>query len=93
MTPCPLCGAATPAQERILPLAVQFYPPSAPKLAMFLCHGEARVDAELLQFGIIVRTPWTCRNTRWIAWEKMTPELRGRAVLAEQLRLALGCLI
>jgi len=88
-----MCGAATPAPERILPLAVQFHPECKPVMAMFLCHGETRVDTELLRFGIIALAPWTCRNTRWIPWEKMTHELRHRSVIAEQLRLALGCLI
>ena len=90
MTPCPICGATTPAPERILPLAIQYYPPTTPRLALFLCHGAAKVDLELLRFGVIARVPWSCGNTRWIPWEKMTHELRHRAAIAEQLRLALG---
>ena len=93
MNPCPICDAPTPSPVRILPLAVQSYPPGTPRLAMFLCHGATGPDLDLLRFGIIAPLPWSCRNARWIPWEEMTYGLRGRANIAEQLRLALAGLI
>ena len=93
MSPCPICGARTPAPERILPLAIQCFPARTPRLVMFLCHGAVRVDPDSLRFGVIALIPWSCGNTRWIPWEKMTHELRHRAAIAEQLRLALGGMI
>lgn len=89
MSPCPICGAPTPIPERILPLAIQCHPAKTPVLALFLCHGAAHIDQELLRFGIIGRAPWSCQNTRWIPWTEMTHELRQRATIAEQLRLSL----
>jgi hypothetical protein len=90
MTPCPICGATTPAPERILPLAIQGSTTKAPLLALFLCHGAVRVDPYLLRFGIIARMPYSCRNTRWYPWDEMSHEFRHRAAIAEQLRLTLG---
>jgi len=89
MTYCSCCGTPTPALERILPLAIQFRPPGTPVLALFRCHGAAKVDQGFLRFGIIARAPWSCGNGRWIPWEKTTEEFRRRAVTAEQLRLNL----
>lgn len=93
MSPCPICGAVTPAPERILPLAIQCFPAGTPRLALFLCHGAVRPDPDLVRFGIVEALPFSCRNTRWIPWEKMTYELRQRATTAEQLRLALRGMI
>ena len=87
--PCPICHAPTPAPERILPLSVQFIGRAKPGLAMFLCDGAVAIDQELLRYGIISRVPWSCRNTRWISWDKMTSDLQRRALTAETLRLAL----
>jgi hypothetical protein len=93
MKECPICGAETPSMERIIPLALQCFPPGTPRLALFLCHGATRVDPGFLRFGIIDLIPWSCRNTRWIPWEEMTYGLRKRANLAEQLRMSLGGMI
>jgi hypothetical protein len=93
VSPCPICSAPTPAPERILPLAIQFLSQGKPGLTLFLCHGAVRVDPDLLRFGVIARTPWSCGNTRWIAWDEMASDLQRRALIAEQLRLALGGLI
>jgi hypothetical protein len=93
VSPCPICGAPTPAPERILPLAIQFFPATRPGLALFLCHGAVEVDQGLLRFGIIARIPWSCRNTRWIPWKNMTSDLQRRSLIAEEMRLALGGLI
>lgn len=93
MKPCPICGAPTPAQERILPLAIQFFPATRLGLALFLCHGAVQINLDLLRFGIIARIPWSCQNTRWIPWGKMTSDLQRRSLVAEKMRLALGGLI
>ena len=64
-----------------------------PALILWTCCGAWGVDADLLRFGVIAKAPGSCGAPRSTRWDATSSDLRQRALVAEQLRLALGGLI
>lgn len=89
MTPCPICGAPTPAPERIQPVGIKFRL-HTPELILWRCPGAREIDANLLRFGIIATVPWSCKAPRSTAWKDTTRDLRHLAFEQERLHLALN---